>query len=83
MTTASPTCTLPSGVTPSASAAPPSLLRAADTLGSSIFRLDVISGAAIMKMTSSTSITSISGVMLMSLIGCDVGLRSRRPKAMV
>jgi hypothetical protein len=26
-----------------------------------------------MKITSSTSITSISGVMLMSLIGCDAG----------
>ena len=69
-------------VMPSASAAPPSLFLAAATLGRSIFRLDVISGAAIMKITSSTSMTSISGVMLMSLIGCDVGLRSRRPKAM-
>ncbi len=67
---------------PSASAAPPSLFVAAATLGSSIFRLEVISGAAIMKITSSTSITSISGVMLMSLMGCDEGLRSRRPKAM-
>ena len=45
-------------------------------------RLEVISGAVIMKMTSRTSITSISGVMLMSLIGCAPGLRSRRPKAM-
>ena len=43
--------------------------------------LDVINGAAIMKITSSTSMTSISGVMLMSLIGCDVGLRSNRPNA--
>ena len=36
-----------------------------------------------MKITSSTSITSISGVMLMSLIGCAPGLRSRRPKVIV
>ena len=35
-----------------------------------------------MKITSSTSMTSISGVMLMSLIGGGPGLRSRRPKAM-
>ncbi len=66
---------------PSASVAPPSLFFAAATLGSSIFRLDVISGAAIMKITSSTSMTSISGVMLMSLIGCDEGLRSSLPNA--
>src|SRR4051812_50095279 len=55
---------------------------AASVFGRSSFRLDVISGAVIMKMTSSTSMTSMSGVMLMSLIGCAPGLRSRRPKAM-
>src|SRR5204862_3428682 len=54
---------------------------AASVLGRSSLRLDVISGAVIMKMTSRTSMTSISGVMLMSLIGCAPGLRSRRPKA--
>src|SRR3982751_4832995 len=54
---------------------------AASVFGRSSLRLDVISGAVIMKMTSSTSMTSISGVMLMSLIGCAPGLRSRRPKA--
>ena len=53
----------------------------ASVFGRSSFRLDVISGAVIMKITSSTSITSISGVMLMSLIGCAPGVRSRRPKA--
>ena len=36
-----------------------------------------ISGAVIMKITSSTSITSISGVMLMSLIGCGAGACAR------
>jgi len=46
-------------------------------------RLVVISGAVMMKITSSTSITSMSGVMLMSLIGCEAGLRSRRPNAMM
>ncbi len=56
--------------------------RAPSVLGRSSFRLVVISGAVIMKITSSTSITSISGVMLMSLIGREPGLRSRRPKAM-
>src|SRR5678816_2409924 len=54
---------------------------AASVLGRSSLRLDVISGAVIMKITSSTSMTSISGVMLMSLIGWAPGLRSRRPKA--
>src|SRR5512144_1397941 len=53
----------------------------ASVLGSSSFRLVVMSGAVIMKITSSTSMTSISGVMLMSLIGWAPGLRSRRPKA--
>src|SRR4051812_743348 len=62
---------------------PPSLGRAAAMRGRSILRLDVMSGAVIMKITSSTSMTSISGVMLMSLIGCDAGVRSRRPNAMV
>src|SRR6185369_255684 len=55
---------------------------AASVRGRSSLRLDVISGAVIMKMTSSTSMTSIRGVMLMSLIGWAPGLRSRRPKAM-
>ena len=55
---------------------------AASVCGRSSLRLDVISGAVIMKMTSSTSMTSISGVMLMSLIGCAPGVRSSRPKAM-
>jgi len=50
--------------------------------GKSSFRLEVISGAVIMKITSSTSITSINGVMLMSLIGAGPVLRSKRPKAM-
>src|SRR5436305_5350288 len=54
----------------------------ASVFGRSSLRLDDISGAVIMKMTSSTSITSISGVMLMSLIGCAPGLRSSRPNAM-
>src|SRR5437870_10782832 len=54
---------------------------AASVLGRSSFRLEVISGAVIMKITSSTSITSISGVMLMSLIGCGPVVRSRRPNA--
>src|ERR1700754_2785943 len=54
---------------------------APSALGRSSFRLEVISGAVIMKITSSTSITSISGVMLMSLIGADRFTRSRRPKA--
>src|SRR5437868_13773745 len=55
---------------------------AASLFGRSSFRLEVMSGAVIMKITSSTSMTSMSGVMLMSLIGCAPGLRSRRPKAM-
>jgi len=54
----------------------------ASVRGRSSLRLEVISGAVIMKITSSTSMTSISGVMLMSLIGCTPGVRSRRPKAM-
>jgi hypothetical protein len=54
---------------------------AASLFGRSSLRLDVISGAVIMKITSRTSMTSISGVMLMSLIGWAPGLRSRRPKA--
>src|SRR5882724_9424643 len=55
---------------------------AASVFGRSSLRLEVISGAVIMKITSSTSITSISGVMLMSLIGAGRFARSRRPKAM-
>jgi hypothetical protein len=51
-------------------------------LGRSRRRLAVMSGAVIMKMTSSTSMTSMSGVMLMSAIGLGLGLRSSRPKAM-
>src|SRR5664279_392777 len=54
---------------------------AASVFGKSSLRLEVISGAVIMKMTSSTSMTSMSGVMLMSLIGWAPGVRSRRPKA--
>src|SRR4051812_17276515 len=56
---------------------------AASLLGRSSFRLEVISGAVIMKITSSTSITSISGVMLMSLIGCGPVVRSRRRTVIV
>ncbi len=37
--------------------------------GRSTFTLDVISGAVIMKITSSTSITSTSGVTLISASG--------------
>src|SRR5687767_6638530 len=55
---------------------------AASVFGRSSLRLELISGAVIMKITSSTSITSISGVMLMSLIGDGPLVRSRRPKAM-
>src|ERR1035438_5880397 len=55
---------------------------AASVCGRSSLRLDVMSGAVIMKMTSSTSMTSMSGVMLMPRFGCPRGLRSRRPKAM-
>ncbi|CAJ8126647.1 Uncharacterised protein [Burkholderia pseudomallei] len=45
---------------------------AAATFGKSSRIACVKSGAVMMKMTSSTSITSMSGVMLMSAIGCDV-----------
>src|ERR1700744_1658804 len=55
---------------------------AASLLGRSRRSEEVISGAAIMKMTSSTSMTSISGVMLISPIGLGRSVRSRRPKAM-
>ena len=54
---------------------------AASVCGRSSLRLELISGAVIMKMTSSTSMTSISGVMLMSLIGCARAVRSSRPNA--
>ena len=40
-----------------------------DALGRSIFTACVSSGAVMMKITSSTSITSISGIMLISAIG--------------
>jgi hypothetical protein len=40
------------------------------------------SGAVMIKITTSTSITSISGVILMSLIGASLRLAWRRPKAM-
>jgi hypothetical protein len=66
----------------SATKAGASLLAAPSARGRSSFRLLAISGAVMMKITSSTSITSMSGVMLMSLMGCEPGLRSSRPKAM-
>src|SRR6185295_9910573 len=50
-------------------------------LGRSILTECVSSGAVMMKMTSSTSITSISGIMLISAIGASVPLRWNPPKA--
>src|SRR5262245_22419757 len=50
--------------------------------GRSIFTACVKSGAVMMKITSSTSITSISGIMLMSAIGAPMPLRWKPPKAM-
>src|SRR5215475_1503948 len=55
-----------------------------DTLGRSILTACVSNGAVMMKMTSSTSITSISGIMLISAIGrAFAPLVSKPPKAML
>jgi hypothetical protein len=43
----------------------------------------VINGAVMMKMTTKTSMTSTNGVMLMSLMGFELWVRSRRPKLML
>src|SRR5688572_24059189 len=51
------------------------------TLGSSSLTACVSSGAVMMKITSSTSITSISGTMLMSDIGAEPLLPSKLAKA--
>ena len=59
-----------------------SLPAAPSAFGRSSLRLLVINGAVMMKITSSTNIKSINGVMLISLIGIEPGLRSRRPNAM-
>src|SRR5215470_10173142 len=54
------------------------------TLGRSILTACVSNGAVMMKMTSSISITSISGIMLISAIGrAFVALVSNPPKAML
>src|SRR6185503_21180379 len=52
-------------------------------LGRSSLTAWVSSGAVTMKITSSTSTTSINGTMLISAIGCEAFLRSKLPKAMV
>ena len=51
-------------------------------LGRSSLTTLVKSGAVTMKITSSTSTTSINGTMLISAMGCDEVLRSKLPKAM-
>jgi hypothetical protein len=51
--------------------------------GRSIFTEWVSSGAVTMKITSSTSITSISGIMLISAIGAAPPLRSKLPNAIM
>ena len=45
-------------------------------------RVGFLRTAVMMKITSNTSMTSISGVMLMSAMGVAPGVRSRRPKLM-
>src|SRR4051812_1374605 len=50
--------------------------------GSSSLTACVSSGAVMMKMTSSTSITSMSGTMLISAIGAPALLESKLAKAM-
>ena len=52
-------------------------------LGRSSLTALVRSGAVTMKITSSTSTTSINGTMLISDMGWDEVLRSKLPKAMV
>src|SRR6185295_5754545 len=52
-------------------------------LGRSILTECVRSGAVMMKITSSTSMTSISGIMLISAIGASAPLRWKPPKAML
>src|SRR5262245_10057093 len=54
---------------------------ALEALGRSTFTACVSSGAVMMKITSSTSITSISGIMLISAIGVVALPRCRSPKA--
>src|SRR5882724_4915790 len=51
-------------------------------LGRSSLTALVKSGAVTMKITSSTSATSINGTMLISAMGWDEDLRSKLPKAM-
>src|SRR5260370_1099639 len=52
-----------------------------DALGRSIFTACVSSGAVMMKITSSTSMTSISGIMLISAIGADSPVCLKLPNA--
>ena len=52
-------------------------------LGRSSLTALVRSGAVTMKITSSTSTTSINGTMLISAMGWDEFLRSKLPKAMI
>src|SRR4051812_35492598 len=52
-----------------------------EALGRSIFTEWVSSGAVMMKITSSTSITSMSGIMLISAIGALPPVRLKFPKA--
>ena len=54
-----------------------------EALGRSTLTACVSSGAVMMKMTSSTSITSISGIMLISAIGACAPPLSKPPKAML
>ena len=51
--------------------------------GKSSFTTLVSKGAVTMKITNSTSTTSINGTMLISAIGCEEDLRSKLPNAMV
>ena len=54
-----------------------------DALGKSILTAWVSSGAVMMKITNSTSITSMSGTMLISDIAWPLPLESKLPKAMI
>src|SRR5512146_718872 len=53
-----------------------------DALGRSIFTACVSSGAVMMKITSNTSMTSISGIMLISAIGVPAPVLLNSPNAM-
>src|SRR5450759_6041735 len=53
---------------------------AASVLGRSSLMELASSGAVRIKITTSTSITSTSGVTLISLIGAELSVRSKRPK---